>query len=896
MAKVRVYELARELNLDSKKLVEQLLAGGMDISNYMSTLDEQAAVRAREIISGGVTEVVEEKRVKPTIIRRRKKRVEVEEKVSEIEAVEAEGKEGVKTAAGETGQKTVAGAQPEEEPGPAAEAPEARTPVSELPSEIEVKEDTVQAQVMGEEEVSAIEGEVAVEPETGKTAELEPEAKAKPKKIKKKKRDQPAKIILRPEEGPLKDMIQEKQLQKEPEPFEEAIIPAAAPAEIAKEVTDQARKAKPAKKKKRRERGKEPEFDSTIPPRARKKEVFERADLYGGKGPKRKDRKGQKKGRDVERRLKSTEITVPKAIKRRLKVQKVVTVGELAKAMGTKAVDLIKALLKLGVVTNINQSIDFETAALVADEFGYELELDSFEEERLTAEMEDKEEDLVSRPPVVTIMGHVDHGKTSLLDYIRKSNIIGGESGGITQHIGAYHVQTDKGDVVFLDTPGHEAFTAMRARGAKVTDLIVLVVAADDGVMPQTKEAINHARAAEIPIVVAINKIDKPDADADMVKRELAELDLAPEEWGGETIFGQISAKTGEGVDELLSLILLQSEMLELRGNPGKSARGSIIEARLDKSRGPIATVLIKTGTLEQGNYFICGRHYGRVRAMMNHRGEKLESAGPSFPVEIYGISGVPMAGDEFIVVPDEKTAKQVTGHRIDERKKQEVGKTGIISLDHLFDKIKEGEIKELNIVLKADVQGSLEALSGSLAKLSTESVKLSIIHSAAGAIAESDVMLASASGAVIIGFNVRANPRVAAIAEKENIDIRYYDVIYDALQDIRAAMVGLLEPVFEEDVTGRADVKEIFHLPKVGTIAGCQVVDGRAERNAKVRLLRDDVVVFDGKPASLKRFKEDAKEVQSGYECGIGLENFQDIKPGDVLEFYHMKEIAAQL
>lgn len=501
-----------------------------------------------------------------------------------------------------------------------------------------------------------------------------------------------------------------------------------------------------------------------------------------------------------------------------------------------------------------------------------------------------------SRPPVVTIMGHVDHGKTSLLDYIRKSNIIGGESGGITQHIGAYYVKQAGGDIVFLDTPGHEAFTAMRARGAKVTDLIVLVVAADDGVMPQTKEAINHARAANIPIVVAVNKIDKPEADPEKVKRELAELELAPEDWGGDTLFGHISAKTGEGVDELLSTILLQSEMLELKGNPNKPARGIIIEAKLDKNRGPVATVLIKDGTLRQGDYFICGEHYGRLRAMLNHRGKKMKSAGPSVPVEIYGISGVPMAGDEFISVQDERTAKQVIEHRKEKSKKQETSKRGLVSLDDLFERIKEGEVKELNIVLKTDVQGSLEALADSLVKQSTEAVKLKIIHSATGAITESDVMLASASGAIIIGFNVRANPRVREIAEREDVDIRYYDVIYNAIQDIRMAMAGLLEPVFKEHIIGRVDIKEIFHVPKVGTVAGCYVTDGRVERNANIRLLRDDVVVFDGKIASLKRFKEDAKEVQSGYECGIGLQNFQDIKPGDAFEVYQIEEMEAEL
>ncbi|RLB74803.1 MAG: translation initiation factor IF-2, partial [Deltaproteobacteria bacterium] len=672
--------------------------------------------------------------------------------------------------------------------------------------------------------------------------------------------------------------------------------PTLKPLEIAREVAEKAAKAKPAKKKKEKRKEEPEDLAPKKVVRHRKKEIFERADLYEGRIPKRKEKKGAKKARQEEREVRQTEITVPKAVKRKLKVPEAVTVAELAKAMGIKAAEVIKKLMALGVVATINQSIDFETAALVADEFGYELELESFEEELLLQEEEDKPEDLVPRPPVVTIMGHVDHGKTSHLDYIRKSNIISGESGGITQHIGAYYVETDGGSIVFLDTPGHEAFTAMRARGAKVTDLIVLVVAADDGVMPQTREAINHARAADIPIVVAINKMDKPEANPEKVKRELAELDLVPEEWGGDTIFGYVSAKTGQGVDELLSLILLQAEMLELKGNPKKPARGTIIEARLDKTRGPVATVLIKNGTLKPGDYFVCGEHHGRVRAMLNHRGKKMISAGPSMPVEVYGISGVPMAGDDFIVVRDERTAKRIAERRMAQSKKQELARKGIVSLDDLFQRIKEGEAKELNVVLKTDVQGSLEALTDSLIKLSTEEVKVNIIHSATGAITESDVMLASASEAIIIGFNVRANPRVSEIAEKEKVDIRYYDVIYNVLQDIKRAMAGLLEPVFKEEVIGRVEVKAIFHVPKVGTVAGCHVTEGRVERGAKVRVLRDDVVVFDGNIASLKRFKDDVKEVQAGYECGIGIENFQDVKPGDVFEVYKVEEVEAEL
>lgn len=892
MAKVRVYELARELNMDSKELVQKLNGGGMTVKNYMSTLDETAVVRAKEIAAGVISEVIEEQRIKPTVIRRRKKIKRVEpvipapEAEEEVEAPAPEPPaEGERVPEAEVGAEAVPKEEEEKEAVPSGEGvPEAEAPAEEAraPSEAAAAEAPTTE---------------AIEPEALAKKEAKPaeEAKIKPKKVKKKRADQAAKIIKRAEEGPLMDILAKRAEKKPSKPTAPKVVPLK-PAEILREIPKPDVLETAGKKRKDKKKAQKKAVLEKGPARRRKKEIYEKADLYEGRAPRRRERVHGKKAKEAVKKGKQTEITVPKAIKRRIKVQEFVTVGELARALGAKAVELIKRLIASGVPATINQSIDFETASLVADEFGYELELDTFEEERLIEAEEDRPEDLEQRPPVVTIMGHVDHGKTSLLDYIRKSNIIGGESGGITQHIGAYYVTREGGDIVFLDTPGHEAFTAMRARGAKVTDLIVLVVAADDGVMPQTKEAVNHARAAGIPIVVAVNKIDKPEADPEKVKRELAELELAPEDWGGETLFGHVSAKTGEGVDELLSIILLQSEMLELKGNPKKAARGIIIEAKLDKSRGPVATVLIKDGTLHQGDYFICGEHYGRVRAMLNHRGKKMKSARPSAPVEIYGISGVPMAGDEFISVQDERTAKQVIEHRKEKSKKQEISKRGLVSLDDLFERIKEGEVKELNIVLKTDVQGSLEALADSLVKQSTEEVKLKIIHSATGAITESDVMLASASGAIIIGFNVRANPRVREIADREDVDIRYYDVIYNAIQDIRMAMAGLLEPVLKEHVIGRADIKEVFHVPKVGAVAGCYVTDGRVERNASIRLLRDDVVVFDGRIASLKRFKEDAKEVQSGYECGIGLQNFQDIKPGDVFEVYQVEELKAEL
>lgn len=883
MAKVRVYELARELDIESKKLVERLNAGGMNVKNYMSTLDEQDVIRAKEVMSGAVSQVVEEKRIKPTVIRRRKKVVRAQKPAEE--KAEEERKEVELPEPGPVVEKPEIPLVPEAEPEPGPE-PEAESPTVEEKMEEEAPPKISEERVEAEEKKAE---SVAEEPKG---------IKAKVKKTKKKKGEQPAKIIKRPEEGPLKELLEKQskptKVPPAPEPLEPVGPAAGLPGGVPVEPEEPAKEK--SSKKKGKKKAKAEEKEKRGPFKRRKREVYERADLYDGSPSRPRPKKHGKKGKETSRKFKQTEITVPKAIKRRIKVPEMVTVSELAKAMGTKANELIKTLMKSGFMANINQTIDFETASVVADDFGFVLELDTFEEDRFIAEVEDQPEDLVSRPPVVTIMGHVDHGKTSLLDYVRKSNIIGGESGGITQHIGAYYVKTDGGDVVFLDTPGHEAFTAMRARGAKVTDLIVLVVAADDGVMPQTKEAINHARAADIPIVVAVNKIDKADADPEKVRRELAELDLVPEDWGGDTLYGMISAKTGEGVDDLLGLILLQAEMLELKGNPKREARGTVVEAELDKSKGPVATVLIKTGTLHQGDQFVCGGYYGKVRAMLDHRGRRIELATPSVPVKLYGISGVPMAGDEFIVVEDDKTAKQIIEHRKASGNQQEGLKKGLTSLDDLFDRIKEGDVKELNIVLKADVQGSAEALKDSLTKQSTDEVRLNIIHSGTGAVTESDVMLASASRALIIGFNVRANPRVVEIAEREAITIRYYDVIYNVIEDVRLAMSGLLEPVLEERVIGRAEVKEIFRVPKIGVVAGCQVTDGYVTRNAKARLLRDEVVAFDGKIASLRRFKDDVKTVQTGYECGIGLENFNDIKPGDVFEVYEEEEVAAEL
>lgn len=591
-------------------------------------------------------------------------------------------------------------------------------------------------------------------------------------------------------------------------------------------------------------------------------------------------------------------VTQPiKAAKRKIRVAEAIRVADMAHQMGLKANEIIKVLLGLGVMASINQSLDIDTATLVAAEFDYEVEKAGFSEEDYLAPQEtDAPESLKSRPPVVTIMGHVDHGKTSLLDAVRKSNITSGEAGGITQHIGAYHVRTKRGEIVFLDTPGHEAFTAMRARGAQVTDLVILVVAADDGVMEQTREAINHSRAANVPIVVAVNKMDKPGADPDRVLRELAELGLQPEDWGGDTIVAKVSAKTREGLDELLELVALQSEIMDLKANPDKPARGHIVEARLDKGRGAVATVLVQEGTLKMGDNFVCGPFYGRVRALTNDQGKKVKEAGPSLPVEVQGFEGVPEAGEEFLVVADDKVARRIADSRAIKRRERDLAHESRVTLETFLAHANDEEALALNLVLKADVQGSLEAITEALLKQSTDKVKIHIVHGGTGAISESDIMLASASRAIIIGFNVRPTARIKDIAERENVDIRFYDIIYKLVDDIKNAMAGLLAPVQKEVYLGQAEIRQIFHLPKIGNIAGSYVMDGKITRNAGVRLLRDGVVVHTGKIASLKRHKDDAREVVKGNECGIGLENFNDIKEGDLIEAFETVEEAATL
>jgi translation initiation factor IF-2 len=585
----------------------------------------------------------------------------------------------------------------------------------------------------------------------------------------------------------------------------------------------------------------------------------------------------------------------PAEVKRELiRVPESVTVGELAEKMRRKSGEVIKALLDLGVMATVNELLDPTAAKLVADKFNFDLEVRSVEGDVVDEEDLDPSQ-LKLRPPVVTVMGHVDHGKTSLLDAIRKSKVAEKEFGGITQHIGAYQVETKHGKVTFLDTPGHEAFTAMRARGAQATDIVILVVAADDGVMPQTQEAVNHARAANVPIIVAVNKIDKPEADPERVKRELANLNLVPEEWGGQTIFVPTSAKKGTGIDQLLEMTALQSEILELRANPNRAAKGVIIESRLDRGRGPVATALIQGGTLKEGDAVVVGAHSGRIRALVDPGGKKVKSAGPSDAVEVQGLSGVPAAGDVLVVVSDERKARQIATMRQDREKLKGKASTRI-TLEGLQKQIQTGEVKELRLVLKADVQGSVEAVAEALERLSTDEVKLKVIHSSVGAINESDVMLASASSAVIIGFNVKAEPKAASHAQANGVDIRSYNIIYDVINDLRAALAGMLAPEIRETAVGKAQVRQIFVISKLGPICGSYVAEGKIVRNAKVRVRRGDAVVAEGTVGSLKRFKDDVREVLAGLECGIGVDGVSGIQPGDVLEVYTTEEVARTL
>ena len=628
-----------------------------------------------------------------------------------------------------------------------------------------------------------------------------------------------------------------------------------------------------------------------------KNQIKETLERLQGKGSKSKAAKYRRDKRDTHRQRTDDEQRAIEEGSKTIKVTEFVTVGEVATMMDVPITKVIGTCMSLGIMVTMNQRLDAETLTIVADEFGYEVEFITTDLEESLEVVEDREEDLVSRAPIVTVMGHVDHGKTSLLDYIRKENVIAGESGGITQHIGAYAVQLDNGQkITFLDTPGHEAFTAMRARGAQVTDIAIIVIAADDDIMPQTKEAISHAQAAGVPMIFAINKVDKPHANPEKIKERLASMNLLVEDWGGKYQSHDISAKMGMGVKELLEKVLLEAEILDLKANPNKPAVGTVVEAQLDKGRGYVSTILVQSGTLRVGDYVLAGKNHGKVKAMYDERGNSMKEAGPSTPMSILGLDGAPTAGDKFNVFEDEREAKQIAAKRTQLMREQSVRTQRHITLAEIGRRIALGQFKELNIILKGDVDGSVEALSNSFAKLSTEEIQINIIHKGVGAITETDVMLASASDAIIIGFNVRPTGNARQLADKEEIDIRNYSIIYDAIDDLKDAMEGMLSPELKEEITGTAEIRETFKISKVGTIAGCMVTDGKIFRNSKIRIIREGVVIFTGELTALKRFKDDVKDVSKGYDCGIQIKNYNDIEQLDIIEAFQEVEVKKKL
>ncbi|MCF6290907.1 MAG: translation initiation factor IF-2 [Desulfobacterales bacterium] len=900
MSKIRVYELAKEAGMASKALADKLIDLGYDIKGHSSTVTEEVADDIRKSVLGITKVEIVEKRISVTggrtVIRRRAETVRRRVPAPAPEPGPEAGEAEVEPEALSTGPQAAETAAAPEAPEPAATITEAEPATAAAPrADAGLEETKVPVPAQAEPVETPVEEgapEVAAE-----ASEPEAEKPVLKKIVPAKSRKGLAKVIKR---AAIQLPVEESRPARAARPAKGPRAKGAPAGPVEPALQKNGFRQGPAPGTRGKKKGKrlvqirpEPGLKGRKGAGLGGRRRGRGFNAYGGEDMGRLP--GKKRGKKKARE--EAAVAESKAIKRRIKVFETISVGDLAHRMGIKVNQVIVKLMGLGVMATMNQALDVDTATLVAADFGYEVEQVVTEEIHIL-NLEEREAggEEQPRPPVVTVMGHVDHGKTSILDAIRKTDVAVGEAGGITQHIGAYYVRSGVGDVVFLDTPGHEAFTEMRSRGAQVTDVVVLVVAADDGVMDQTREAINHAQAAGVPIVVAVNKIDKANADPARVKRELAELDLVPEEWGGEVIYCETSAKQNVGIQELLENILLQSEVLELKADPKRKARGRVIEAQLHKGRGPVATVLVQEGTLHPGDPVVVGLYSGRVRALINDKGETVPEAGPSMPVEVQGLAGVPRAGDDFLVVTDDKMAKSVSASRQLKARETELASTNKISLDKLFEKMQQGDVKELRVVLRADVQGTLEAFGKAMEKLSTDAIKVVPLHEGTGTISESDVLLASASEAIIIGFNVRPNAKVKALAEQEKVDIRFYDVIYHALDDIRKAMTGMLEPTFKEKVIGSAEVREVFHAPKVGAIAGCYVVDGRIERNAAVRVLRDGVVIYTGRISSLRRFKDDAREVLTGYECGICVENFNDIKVGDVLEAFVMEEVASTL
>ena len=871
--KKRVFQVAREFNISNEALIAYLTKLNFNIRNHMSPLTEDAYTQVLEKFGEKPAEVDAE--------------YEFRKKLRDRKAIEEEQKAKTKK---DLEQRIRFAQELAEEMPKLKRQREEAVRISEEAKKKKVKEE--------EEEEAAV------------VAEARPEVVEKPKRPKKR-----LKIIeIPPEKQARVKPKEEKEPKEKPEKVEakekEPVVEKVAP-----EVLERDRAEKEKKKKRRRRKKKKPAGEEQAVEAAPAEEVAEKPRK---KGKRRKKKKPAFDEAEIQETIRQTLASIdetgrPKRRKRRvqadeaeveeealiIRVSEFMSLSELAKLMEVDSTELIRKCMELGMMVSINQRLDMDSITLLASEYGYEIEaLAEFGEDLIAEDVveEEDEKTLAPRPPVVTIMGHVDHGKTSLLDYIRSSNIIAGEFGGITQHIGAYEVEFDGKAVTFLDTPGHEAFTAMRARGAQVTDIVILVVAADDNVMPQTREAISHAKAAGVPIIVAINKVDKPNANPDMIRKQLSEHGVLVEQWGGKYQSVEISAKTGQAIDSLLEMILLEAEILDLKANPERKARGVIIESRLDRGKGVVASVLIQTGTLQVGEPFIAGAYSGKVRSMLNERGQRIKNAGPSVPVQVIGFDGLPQAGDSFIVLESERDTREISQKRQQLQREHEHWQSRPRTLDEISRQIQRGQIQQLSVVIKADVDGSIEAITDSLINLSTDEVAVNVIHRGVGAISESDVLLASASNAIIIGFNVRPTTKARELASKETIDLRSYKVIYDIVNDVRAALEGFLAPHISEEVVGTLEVRQTFKVPKAGVIAGCYVVSGNISRNYNIKLYRDDRLVHDGKINSLKRFKDDVKEVATGFECGVGIEGYDDIKVNDVIEVYRIVETKRSL
>jgi translation initiation factor IF-2 len=898
---MRVHELAKELNLNSKVLVPELIGMGLDVKSHMSSLSEEQAEAVRNKFGGSEPKKASKPGLEKTMVKKVSKKKEEAAAEKELKEVSEKGSDDDEPSedkpSGVLVEKRVSGTvirrrkKVKVEPEPQAEVVEEKVE-AEAP-DVEEKEEKVKVDI-SRKASSVAEVEEKLEPEIspeageksedrGKTEETDAEEKPVKKK-KAKSKPAGARIVGKIDLEPKKDEEEEKapvaKGDVKPVPGQGEDL-----SEKGKKV---AAKDSKARRKKFKWQGDSVEEEEGAVPRPQKRryKVGDKASK-GRRKPKVSSLADRKLGKSRE-----TEITTPKAIKRKIRVKDEIALAELAKKMGVKATEVMRKLIELGVMATINQVLDLDSASLVASEFNYEVETVSIEEETIFEEKSnDQDEDLINRCPVVTVMGHVDHGKTSLLDTIRNTSVADGEKGGITQHIGAYRVKTGRGYITFVDTPGHAAFTAMRSRGAQITDIVILVVAAEEGPKPQTLEAINHAKAAGVPIIVAVNKIDKPEANPEKVKQELSSHGLVPEDWGGDAIFVEVSAKQKTGIEKLLEMVILQAEMLELKANPNKSAKGVIVEARLDKGRGPIATVLVQEGTLKPGDAFVSRHNAGKVRALIDDRGEMIKEAGPSTPVEILGFSGVPEAGDAFLVVADKK-ARQTSEYWQQKKREVDLKKDAGVSLENFMSAVGEGDKKELRIIVRADVQGSAEALKASLENLTSDEVKLTVLHSSVGAVSLNDVMLAAASNAIIIGFGVKAEAKARVSADFENVDIRIYDVIYDVVDEVERAMLGLLPPTIVETKSGKAEVKQAFEISKYGTVAGCMVVEGKIIKGSKARVIRNEDVIYEGEVTSLKRFKDDAKEAIAGQDCGIFLGDYDKFQEGDIIESFFVEEI----